>query len=634
MRVWSEANEEVRRLTKKLEGLQRQDGSWRFCFENGILTDAYMIIVLRTLELPYETIIRKLHDRIASEQQDNGAWKVYPDEEEGNLSASVDAYYAMLYSGYSHKTDESMRKAARFIQSKGGLKQVNTVLSKAFLAATGQYPWPSSLIIPLEFLLLPPTFPVNFFDFSGFARVHLVPMLVMANRRFAIKTEATPDLSDIIGTDRPIGNESSTPTDPRSFQRLLDEIQSGLQQLASLPGQLNEHAVSRAEKFMLERIEPDGTLYSYATSTLLMIMALLALGYDRRHPIILSAVQGLMSMLWSFGAKLHLQNSPSTIWDTALLSSALQTAGVAPDQPSVRQSVAYLLRFQHHKTGDWGLHVPRPVPGGWGFSESNTINPDVDDSTVALRAIRLTALRQPEYRNAWNRGLNWVLSMQNKDGGWPAFEREVDQELLTLLPFEGARWVVIDPSTADLTGRTMEFLSHTAGLGHNHALIRRGTDWLAENQKPDGSWYGRWGVCYIYGTWAAVTGLMAAGADPAHPPVSKAVRWLLSIQNSDGGWGESCSSDHKRRYVPLGASTPSQTAWAMDALIAAHNKPLPDMERGIVQLIAQLHKEDWATRYPTGAGLPGSFYNQYHSYRYIWPLLTLSHYINKYKHTF
>ncbi|NOU94317.1 squalene--hopene cyclase [Paenibacillus sp. LMG 31456] len=633
MSVWSETNEEVRRLTERLQNLQQEDGSWRFCFDNGTLTDAYMIIVLRILELPHETLIRQLHDRIASKQQNNGAWKVYPDEDEGNLSASVDAYYALLYSGYSKKTDEAMKKAAHFITSKGGLNQVKTMLSQVFLAATGQHPWPTSLSIPLEFLLLPPSFLISFYDFSGFARVHLVPILLMASRQFTIETTATPDLSDLHSGDRIIETEEEAEAQrsaSHNFQRLLDEIQSGVKLLSSLPGHVHENAVVRAEQYMLERIEPDGTLYSYATSTLLMIMALLALGYDKRHPIIKAAVHGLSSMLWSSNGKIHLQNSPSTIWDTALVSDALQKAGVSPENTTIRKSVAYLIAKQQHKLGDWSRRIPNPIPGGWGFSESNTINPDVDDSTAALRAIRQTAWREPVYRDAWNRGLNWVLSMQNKDGGWAAFEKDVNNELLTLLPIEGAREAAIDPSTADLTGRTLEFLGNTAGLGKSHAFIRRGTDWLIGNQEKDGSWYGRWGICYIYGTWAALTGMMAVGNSPEHPAVNNAVRWLLSIQNADGGWGESCTSDRKNRYVPLGASTPSHTAWAMDALIAVHVKPQPAMEKGIRQLIAQLHKEDWTTRYPTGAGLPGSFYTDYHSYRYIWPLLTLNHYIKKY----
>lgn len=636
MNTMSETNSEIQRLTEELLRLQKEDGSWRFCFENGTVTDAYMIVVLRTLQEPDESLIRQLHDRIATAQQADGSWKLFHDEEEGNLSATVEAYYALLYSGYSAKSDESMRKAKQYILSKGGVRSIDSLLTIVLLAATGQYPWPASLFIPLEFLLLPPSFPLNFFDFSAYARVHLAPILLMADRRFAMKTQASPDLSDLsdLSAARSGSLDPSGPAGQRQpadgFQALLDEIKAGLGKLVGIPGKLHMAAAKRAEQYMLERIEPDGTLYSYASCTFLMIFALLALGYDKQHPVITRAVRGLTAMVCSSDGKMFLQNSPSAVWDTALLSHALQEAGVAPESKAIRSAASYIVSKQQRTLGDWSLHNRNPVPGGWGFSDSNTINPDVDDTTAALRAIKRLVQSDPPSRDAWNRGLNWLLSMQNRDGGWPAFERDTDNKLLAWLPIDGAQAAAIDPSSADLTGRTLEFLGNTAGLGLKHPFVRRGTDWLIDHQEEDGSWYGRWGICYIYGTWAAMTGMISAGVDTGHPAVQRGVSWLSSIQNPDGGWGESCRSDRLMRYVPLGASTPSQTAWALDALIAFHPKPVPEVEKGMQRLLALLSEDGWAAAYPTGAGLPGAFYMHYHSYRYIWPLLALSHYRKKY----
>lgn len=629
MQAGTDISGAIRQLTEQLLRMQREDGTWRLCFENGLLTDAYMIITLRVLQMPDEPLIRGLHARILQAQQADGSWKVYHDEKDGNVSATVEAYYALLYSGYSSPDQPALLKAKRFILAKGGLRSVTQVLTKIMLAVTGQYPWPSSIFIPLELLLLPPSSPISFFDFSGYARVHLAPMLLLADRKFVTDAGSAPDLSGL-QLERPDGQDDGWVPNSRGWQSLLERIHSSLKKLTGLPDQLHRTATLRAEQYMLQRIEPDGTLYSYATSTFLMLFALLALGYGKGHPVLVRAVQGLKGMLCRPGGRVFLQNSPPTIWDTALLSHALHATGLPSAQPAVRRAASYLLTKQQRTLGDWSVHNPNPVPGGWGFSETNTINPDVDDTTAALRAIKPFVPAHAACREAWNRGLNWVLSMQNSDGGWPSFERDADLPILTWLPIEGAKAAAVDPSTADLTGRTLEYLGESAGFTLQHAFIRRAADWLYHNQEEDGSWYGRWGVCYLYGTWGALTGLRAVGVDASQPSVQKAVRWLLRIQNEDGGWGESCESDRQLRYVPLGESTPSQTAWALDALISVHAEPTPQLEKGMRRLVSLLQENDWRQSYPTGAGLPGFFYSHYHSYRYIWPLLAMSHYQSKY----
>ncbi|RXZ80410.1 squalene--hopene cyclase [Paenibacillaceae bacterium] len=618
---------EITRLTTDLLGKQRQDGAWEFCFENGTNIDAYLIILLRSLDMEDEELIRQLHDRILAAQQPEGCWRLFRDEEGGNLSATIEAYYALLYSGYIHKSDEAMERARRYIQSKGGLGKATSILTKAILAATGQTRWPLAISsIPLEILLLPASFPISFFDFSGYSRVHLVPMMIMADRRFSVKTERTPDLSGL-SSSRTDGNDEQ----PRGFKEMMDQIEAGMKRLIGVPRHIHEAATRKAEAFMLERIEPDGTLYTYASCTIVMIFSLLALGYNKDHPVIRRAVQGIKAMKYRLGdGRLTIQNSPSTIWDTALLTYALQTSGLPHDHPAIRNAAAYLRGKQQDRSGDWSIHNPDTPPGGWGFSEPNTIIPDVDDSTAVLRVLASFSRTDPVWRESWNRGLNWVLSMQNKDGGWPAFEKDTDNHLLTWLAIDGAKSAAIDPSEADLTGRTLEYLGNFTGLDTRYTFIKNGTEWLINHQEQDGSWYGRWGICYIYGTWAALTGLIAAGTPARHDAVQKGVNWLLSKQNEDGGWGESCTSDRLLRYVPLGESTPSQTAWALDALIAALPYPTAQLNKGVNRLIASLQEDDWKTAYPTGAGLPGSFYFHYHSYRYIWPLLALSHYRRKY----
>ncbi|WP_028401572.1 squalene--hopene cyclase [Ectobacillus panaciterrae] len=622
---------EINQIVNVFFNDQSSDGSWRYPFEIGIASDCYMIILLRTLEINDEELIKALVERIIGKQERNGSWKLFHDEGEGNVSATVEAYYALLYSGYRNKHDQEMEMARQFIVSKGGITKTH-MFTKMMLAITGQYEWPSDFPIPIEVMLLPVSFPVNFFDLSVYGRANLAPILILADHQFSMKTKHSPDLSDLL-QERKIAflkDLNLNEDEEVKWRSILTLIKQGIQTLQGLPEELHLMALRRAEQYMVERIEPDGTFYSYFSSTFLMIFSLLARGYLKNHPVITRAVQGLKSMITQIDGSLHVQYTTATVWNTALISYVLQEAGIPSSAKVIQKANQYLLSRQHYKYGDWAIHNPNTQPGGWGFSNINTINPDVDDSTAALRAIRAFAIEQTSYRQSWDRGINWVISMQNNDGGWPAFEKNVDQQFLTWLPVGGGEDFLIDPSTADLTGRTLQFFGKCTLLNRHHRMIKRGVDWLLHNQKEDGSWHGRWGICYIYGTWAAVTGMSAIGISSDHLAIQKAVKWLHETQNPDGGWGESCKSDIEKQYVPLGVSTRTHTAWALDALIAASTKVTPEIERGVRFLVDIKQPEDWTADYPKGRGMAGAFYIHYHSYEYIWPLLTLAHYKQKF----
>jgi len=612
----------LRDLTEHLVNTQGKDGAWYYCFEAGTLTDAYMIILLRHLNMSDEVRINQLARRIASKQEQSGAWKVCYDEPEGNLSATIENYYALLLSGYRKKSDPEMIKAREFILAKGGPLKAGSY-TKVMLALTGNYSWGNSFV-PVEIVLLPTWAPINFFDFVGYARVHVAPILISASKKYAHKLLGGPDLSDLFPST---SKQAPSLEGPRE---LLLEVEKTIKHIPLPHKEIRNLAIKKLERFMLARTEWDGTLYSYFTTTFPMIFALLALGYEKEHPVIVKAVNGLKAMACHTGTDYHQQTATSTVWDTALISSALQQAGLPHTHPSVEKAAAYLWAKQQTKGADWQVHNPQGRPGGWGFSHSDTINPDVDDTHNALRALYRQAVHYPEnYGHAWRAGLEWLLTMQNDDGGWPAFDKNTYKKWPGLIPVTQAKSVLTDPSAADLTGRTLEFLANYAGMSHRQDQVRKGVRWLLGNQRPDGSWYGRWGVVYIYGTWAAVTGLIAVGIKPHHPAVAKAVSWLLSIQNQDGGWGESCLSDGAKQYTSLGFSTPSQTAWALDALIAAGLQENPAVIRGMESLLKLVEENGVETSYPTGAGLPGGFYINYHSYRYVWPLLALSHYLKR-----
>lgn len=604
---------------------QSPDGSWNYPFETGVSTDAYMLILLRTLNINDEDLIHGLASRIMSKQDKKGAWKLFYDEQEGNLTATLEAYYGLLYSGYFQKEDQRMKAAKRFIISKGGIEKVN-IFTKVMLALTGQYKWPTLFPIPIEVILLPLSFPINFYQFSVYGRVNLAPILILAEKKFSMKTDQSPDLSDLF-LKRTGEEDWEIHSERRS---LFSSIEEGIKSLIGIPDQLHLLALDRAKKYMLERIEPDGTFYSYYSSTFLMIFALISLGYSKIDPLITKAIDGLKSMKIEINGFPHMQYTNANVWNTSLINSALQFAEVSPDDPVVKNANHYLLERQHHKFGDWVIHNPNSLAGGWGFSNVNTVNPDIDDTTASLRSIARGIPNYPQYGEAWGRGLDWLFSMQNDDGGWASFEKNIKSKWLGFLPIEKGELMFGDTSSADLTGRTLEFLGNYTNLPRNHHTVKNAINWLLRNQEKDGSWYARWGCCYLYGAWATVTGLISVGISTNHKSIQRAVTWLKSIQNKDGGWGESCRSDIQKRYVPLGTSTLTDTSWALDSLIAVEERPTAEIQRGIMYLLESIDKVDWTTEYPKGQGMAGNFYVHYHSYRYIFPLLALSHYHRKY----
>ncbi|WP_028400097.1 squalene--hopene cyclase [Ectobacillus panaciterrae] len=613
-----ELHEHIQGRIADLRRLQYADGTWRFCFEGAPLTDCFMIMTLQALHKKEDRLMNRLTERIAGLQDANGAWKLYKDEQGGNLSATIGAYMALLMSGRFSKSDSNMRRAEDFIKARGGLARTH-FMTKFMLALFGQYPYPKRLSLPMTIFLLPPSAPFSIYELSNYARIHLTPLIVCMNKRFVAEAEHVPDLSHLLGENPDWFKQDRVP--------FLDTLLKEGKQLASYPVKIHQKGYQAAEDFMLKRLEENGTLYSYASATFYMIYAMLALGYKEDAPVISQALQGLSTYFYETERGLHLQNSPSEVWDTALLSYALQEAGVPPQDPMITAANEYLLLRQHTKKGDWAVHAPKAEPGGWGFSDMNTFVPDNDDTSAALRAITRQASREAKYETAWKKGLNWLLQMQNKDGGWGAFEKGADNEWLTLLPIDNAEDAIIDSSTADITGRVLEFLGTYAGMNEKHRIVKRAVEFLVENQREDGSWYGKWGICYIYGTWAAVTGMRAAGVSANHPALQKAVRWLESIQHSDGGWGESCQSSEKKRFMPFSFSTPSQTAWAIDAIMAVKGKEASSVQRGAAFLLRQNELSETALTYPTGLGLPGGFYIRYHSYNHLFPLLALAHYM-------
>ncbi|WP_407948921.1 terpene cyclase/mutase family protein [Peribacillus faecalis] len=602
----------------RLSTRQSEEGSWQFNFEGPILTDCFMIIVLRSLNMETE-MIRKLLKRLVSLQNENGSWSIYSDEKNGNLSATIQAYTAMLISDEYDRSHKSMKKAETFISANGGLKKAH-FMTKMILAVNGLYAYPSYFYFPMTYFLIPPFIPLNMYNCSNYARVHMTPIIIAMNKKFSIKH----DVDTSFYTQQP--NESWFREDRDYWTNyFIDTMKS----IALTPLHLHKAGYKSAEKLMLDRIEKNGTLYSYASASFYMIYALMALGYEKQHPIFQKAIKGILDYATDTRNGIHIQNSPSTVWDTALLSYALQEAGMSINHPTIIKANQYLLRKQQRQRGDWIVNAPEANVGGWGFSDSNHYIPDNDDTGAALRALSKQRKTHETVRNAWRKGLAYLLAMQNRDGGWGAFEKNAYHPILAYVPIENAKDALIDDSTADLTGRVLELLGNYGHYRIEEPIIKRAADWLIHQQREDGSWYGKWGICYIYGTWAAVTGLLAIGLSKEHPAIQKAIKWLQSVQQKDGGWGESCESAERERYIPLRVSTSSQTAWALDTLLTVLDPREETIQRAVHFLLNKDGSNDEATYYPTGLGLRGGFYIYYESYNEIFPLLALGHYLKK-----
>jgi sporulenol synthase len=308
------------------------------------------------------------------------------------------------------------------------------------------------LVGEVHIVLLPLSFPINFWDFSISGRANLTPIFILADNKYRIKTRRSPDLSDLFVSRCKEDDCWRWLQTDRSF---LSYMKQGIKSFIGSPEYIHTTAIHHAKQYMLNRIEPDGTFYSYFSSTFLMIFALLSLGYPKSHPIIIKAINGLKSFICQINGYPHIQYTTATVWNTSLVSYALQEAGVPSRDPVIEKANRYLLSRQHDRYGDWAVHNPYCLPGGWGFSNINTINPDVDDTTASLKTIHKLVTKEPLFRQAWDRGLNWLFSMQNDDGGYGAFEKNVNKRVLHHIPIQGAEFILTDPSTADLTGRTL-----------------------------------------------------------------------------------------------------------------------------------------------------------------------------------
>jgi squalene-hopene/tetraprenyl-beta-curcumene cyclase len=570
---------------------------------------------------------RKAVRHIFDKQLPDGGWNIYhggPAE----VNATIKAYLALKLAGIP-PTHPRMLKAREVARSLGGVPRMNT-FSKLYLALLGLFPWKYVPTIPCEVLLLGKWFRVNFWDMSNWTRAMLVPLAII--NHFRPTRPCGVDLDELY----PEGfheRDLRLPRDPdwftwRNFFLLLDKVHK----FAELWVRLGIHpfrrrALRKAEQWMLERFEGSDGLGAIFPAMLNSLIALKALGYPDDHPEVIRARRHLKELEHETADSVRIEPCLSPVWDTAIVTIALRESGIPEDHPAVVRAVDWLLDREIRFRGDWQHKNPAPVePSGWAFEFNNKWNPDVDDTAMVLLALRQVPTRDPARRDAaFRRGLNWMLTFQCRDGGWAAFDKDCTNNILEKVPFADHN-AMLDPECADITARVLEVMGRE-GYSLDHPQVRRAVAWLRSQQEADGSWYGRWGVNYIYGTWQVLRGLHALKMDMNQPWLLRARDWLESVQHEDGGWGERCNTYDDPVFKGQGPSTASQTAWAVMALCTFGDPHRPSLRAGVEYLLRTQNPDGtWTEEETTGTGFPKVFYLKYDSYRNAWPLLALATY--------
>ena len=615
-------------------GLQHAEGWWQGELETNVTMDAEDLLLREFLGLHDDETIAAAARWIRSQQRDDGTWANFYGGP-ADLSTTVEAYLALRLAG-DQPDAEHMKRACDWITAEGGV-EATRVFTRIWLALSGLWSWDDLPVIPPELIYLPSWFPFNIYDWGCWARQTIVALAVVQSFRPSRPIGISIDELKTGGAHgrapgprrsfdaRPLPGRH-LPADPWALAfSALDKALHSYRPVEPV----RRAALRRCAEWMIARQERDGCWGGIQPPWVYSLMALNLLGYELDHPVMARGLAGLdrftITEDGSGGPVRRLEACQSPVWDTVLTMIGLADAGLAADEPALTRAARWVLGEEIRGPGDWQVRRPAVAPGGWAFEFDNDNYPDTDDTAEVVLALRRVALPGNDAKPAIERGLDWLAGMQSRDGGWGAFDADNTRRLVNKLPFcdFGA---VIDPPSADVTAHIVEAFA-AEGMARHPAVIR-GVIWLLRAQEPDGSWFGRWGANYIYGTGAAVPALIAAGVRRSKPAIRRAVAWLTEHQNPDGGWGEDLRSYDDPSLAGQGASTASQTAWALLALIAAGEHGSAAAERGIGWLAATQRADgSWDEPQYTGTGFPGDFYINYHLYRLAFPLSALGRYV-------
>ena len=627
------AQESMRKSQQFLLGQQKPEGYWigELLVDSTLVSDV-VAFMHWTGEVDFNKqskCVKSLLDR----QMPDGGWNTYykgPSE----LNATLKAYFALKLAGFL-PDDKRMERAHATIVRLGGIPKANTY-TKLFLAMFGQYPWKHLPIIPSEIILLPNWLYFNIYEMSSWSRGMVVPLSIINHFKPTRHLPPEKQLHELF----PYGTEHSNlglPFDKKLFtwKNFFLGWNSVLKFLDTLPFKpFRQRALKKAEAWIMERIG-DGSdgLGAIFPSMMYTIMVLKTLGYGEDNPIMRKATRDFLDLEAHDEAKDEFRMQPclSPIWDSAITAFALIESGVPADHPQLQKAGEWIISKEVKDfRGDWRHKNPTPITSGWAFEFNNKFYPDVDDTFKVLLA--LGKIKMPDEKakkEVMDRALAWAISFQCKNGGFAAFDKDVTKGWLQDVPFADHN-AILDPPCSDITSRALEVFGRM-GVNRKERFVQRALRFVRETQLPDGSWEGRWGVNYIYGTWLVLRGLRAIGEDMNQDWVLRGRQWLISCQNTDNGWGETCGSYDNPELKGRGESTPSQTAWALMGIIAASEASDPDGEarKSILRGVDHLNRTQnadgsWTEDHITGTGFPKVFYLKYDMYRNNWPLLALA----------
>jgi squalene-hopene/tetraprenyl-beta-curcumene cyclase len=623
-----ELSQAIARAQENLLRQQKPDGEW--CGElivDSTLCSDYVVFMHWCGEVDTQ-LQRRCVRHILKRQLPDGGWNNYHDGP-SEINASAKAYFALKLAGCS--TDAPFMQEARSnIMRLGGIPQMNT-FSKLYLALLGQFPWKYLPTTPVEMVLLPSWAPFHIYKMSSWSRAMLVPLAIINHFKPTRALHGEKQLHELY----PLGTEQGDLRLPRSerfwtwrnFFLRVDDVLKFLRPLGFRP--LRRRALEEAERWMLERIgEGSDGLAAVYPAMLNCLIALRALGYSKRNPVYAKAQKDFAGLFVDDPDDFRIQPCLSPVWDTAINIISLVESGVSPEHPALQKAADWLVSKEVRIRGDWAVNNPHPEASGWAFEYNNVYYPDTDDTGMVLMALRLVRPKdQRSLDEIFRRAVGWQLSFQCRDGGWAAFDKNVTTPWLEDMPFADHN-AILDPTCSDLTARTLELLGYI-GFDAKAQCVRDAIQYLIDTQDDDGSWYGRWGVNYIYGTWQVLRGLRAIGQDMTQDWILRARDWLESCQNSDGGWGETCATYEHPGAKGIGESTASQTAWAIMGICACGDLDRPSIQRGLRFLLgSQKPDGSWGEQQITGTGFPRVFYLKYDMYRQNFPLLALATYVN------